>query len=128
MGTLTKLATKIPHGVERLLFGGLQGTGHTPDQVVLAQQVLDECVPTEAWTELLSSDLRPGVEATRLHTFDLSTSEIRAGNLIRVNYFPDGGVARMRLWSQPAPVKEAAEEQLVPTPNPVYMPATTGKA
>ena len=134
---LVKLVSVLPNGIERLLFGGLQGTGRTPDEVKCAKDVVDDVIPSKSWIELIPpTPLRPGTEDTRFHSFELKNGhfEMGAGNLIRINYFPDGGVARLRLWAQPSQHTEqsamngnATPSSLscIPQPKPLYMPVTT---
>ena len=136
---LIKLVSELPNGIERLIFGGLQGTGLTPDQVKSAKHAVDEIIPSTSWTEVIPpTPLRPGNEDTRFHTFELNNCELalNAGNLVRVNYFPDGGVARLRLWAQPSPPPEsvatdddgsfASNSAVIPQRKPLYMPVVTG--
>lgn len=130
------LIEKLPNGIQRLLQGGRQGTGHSPSEVEQAQKAI---APLE-FTELLArTPLKAGFEATRYHYFPLSEPLILEGdaskNWVKLNYFPDGGVARMRFWA--TEVKEEKENE---DPQPVtkkakvntetvslYMPITTGK-
>jgi allantoicase len=54
--------------------------------------------------------LHPGYEETRMHYFSISDDirEITKGfTHVSVNYFPDGGVARLRLWGRPVLESEA---------------------
>jgi allantoicase len=50
------------------------------------------------------TELKPGYEETRMHYFTLS-EEVKAkaknATHVRLNYYPDGGVARLRLWGYP---------------------------
>eukprot|EP00538_Stauroneis_constricta_P006648 CAMPEP_0119555498 /NCGR_PEP_ID=MMETSP1352-20130426/7684_1 /TAXON_ID=265584 /ORGANISM="Stauroneis constricta, Strain CCMP1120" /LENGTH=439 /DNA_ID=CAMNT_0007602265 /DNA_START=75 /DNA_END=1391 /DNA_ORIENTATION=+ len=108
------LAKELPHALERLLHGGVQGTGSTPTEVELAQAA----VAALEWNEMLPrTPLRPGFESTRMHYITLPEPAI--GTLVRVNYFPDGGVARLRLWG-------TSHDPKTPKPRPLYMPITTG--
>lgn len=108
------MVSGIPGVVERILHGGDQGVGHTPEEV----QAAEESCRRVAWTELLPiSPLRPGYEETRMHYF---TVPAMSGTHIRVNYFPDGGVARLRLWG--TAIQSATK--IVRGP---YMPIETGK-
>lgn len=111
---LQRLVQQLPHAMERLLFGGVQGTGKTPEEV---QQAL-EAVGGLEWQELLSTtELSPGYENSRMHYVTLAASKV--GTLVRVNYFPDGGVARLKLWGE-------SLGDVKPTPQPLYMPIETG--
>jgi len=113
----TALASGLPNTLERLLHGSRQGVGHTPQEV---QAALETCLAYE-WKELLPrSPLRPGYESTRMHYFTLPPAVAQIGTHVRVNYYPDGGVARLRLWANP--VEEVSRDT-----QPLYMPITTGK-
>lgn len=89
---------KFPRG------GGGQGTCASIDEVEQAE-ALWKSLPDDQWVDLLPmTPLKPGYEETRFHTFDISShlassSQLRRATHIRVNYFPDGGVARMKLWA-----------------------------
>jgi allantoicase len=105
----------LPHAFERLLHGGVQGTGCTPEEV---HEALEATKQVE-WKQLLPvSPLRPGFENTRMHYFTLDTPMV--GTMIRVNYFPDGGVARLRVWGN-------SHYPITPDTGPQYMPIETGK-
>jgi len=94
--------TWMPGAVVRMAQrGGIQGTGMTVDQVERAAAACNNF----NWTEILSmTKLRPGYEETRMHYFTIP-EEIRKDSTgfthVRVNYYPDGGIARMRLWGHP---------------------------
>lgn len=88
----------------------------TPPQVHEAEAA---CRGVE-WVEILSkTPLRPGVEATRMHYFALPAGS--EGTHLRLNYFPDGGVARLRLWGN------VVGDRPRPTPGPAYSPQVTGE-
>jgi allantoicase len=111
----TTLLAGLPGALERLLHGGRQGVGHTPEDV---QHAKDTCSSYE-WKELLpKTPLQPGYEPSRMHYFTLP--EVFVGTHVRVNYYPDGGVARLRLWATPA---EGVHRET----QPLYLPITTGK-
>ena len=111
---LSGLVKQLPNAFERLLHGGVQGTGQTPAEVRTA---LEACKAVE-WKQLLpTTSLSPGYETSRMHFFTLNEPQI--GTLIRVNYFPDGGVARLRLWGD-------SLGQIKPGTKPLYMPIETG--
>uniref|UniRef100_A0A7S3LGT8 Allantoicase domain-containing protein n=1 Tax=Amphora coffeiformis TaxID=265554 RepID=A0A7S3LGT8_9STRA len=102
----------------RLLFGGVQGTGASPDQIGQAEKACQEV----EWKELLPrTPLRPGYEPSRMHYFRIPTDDI-VGTHVRVNYYPDGGVARLRLWG--TYTKETPDK---PIPQPAYCPIRTGR-
>ncbi len=81
--------------------------GNFPDRCSLDGALLDEDVPDDflvsrslAWSEILpsvklSADLR--------HTFENDLLARGSFSHVRVNIFPDGGLARLRLWGQPRP-------------------------
>lgn len=112
---LSSLTRSLPHSFERLLFGGVQGTGKTPEEVTQASEVSNKL----EWQELLPvTELQPGYENTRLHYF--SPSQALMGCLIKINYFPDGGVARLKLWGNDLGAVQ-------PPRAPLYMPAPVGE-
>lgn len=77
--------------------GGVQGTAMSTSDVELAGK---QCEEAGRWHILLQqTPLRSGVEETRMHRFDVD-EEARTKPIthIRVNYFPDGGVARLKLY------------------------------
>jgi len=82
---------------------GQMGTAATPRQVNLVA----EAVAKADFYELLpKSPLRPGYPETRLHFFAAKVS--KPTTHIRVNYFPDGGVARLRVFGEvAAPILDA---------------------
>lgn len=93
--------TWMPGAVLRLAQGGgIQGTGMSPAQV---ERAATACSKFQ-WTEILPmTRLLPGYEETRMHYFtvpDDVREESKGFTHIRVNYFPDGGVARLRLWGR----------------------------
>jgi allantoicase len=109
------LVMKLPNGMERLVQGGVQGTGHTPQEVAQAQEAADMV----EWMDLLPrTPLSAGFENTRLHYYTPDTC--LQGSIIKLNYFPDGGVARLKLWSKTEDFKPLSESKL-------YMPIETGK-
>jgi allantoicase len=89
----------MPGAVLRLAQGGgIQGTGMSPHQVDRAAAACSRF----QWTEILPmTKLYPGYEETRMHYFTIP-DDVRENTKgfthVRVNYFPDGGVARLRLW------------------------------
>lgn len=110
---MTKMVNSLPKGVERVVYGGVQGTGHIPTEVSQALKTIESI----EWSEMLPvTPLNPGYEPTRLHYFTLN--EAIEGNVVKVNYFPDGGVARLKLWSK-EPSARGKKRKL-------YMPIETG--
>jgi len=93
----------MPGALERAVQGGGRiGSCKTPSEIALAEQACETVAQASGgcWTELLPiTPLNPGYEETRLHTFlfDVPTTATH----IRVNYYPDGGVARLKLWGRP---------------------------
>lgn len=113
---LSKMVAKIPGAYERLLHGGVQGTGRLPEEVADAADAVSN---GGEWKELLpTTPLAPGFEPTRMHYVRLDAPV--TGNLVRVNYFPDGGVARFRCWGN-------SLGAVKPATNPLYMPINTCK-
>lgn len=110
-----KMIAGLPGSIDRLLHGGLQGTGHTPEEVKLADEFCSEL----EWTEIIPKlTLNPGFEETRMHYIKLDTP-VEATHL-RLNYFPDGGVARFKVWGTPLP-------RVSPRIRPPYIPIQTGR-
>jgi allantoicase len=117
-----------------------RGTGASPLDV-LAAEAACRTVP---WTEVLPRQpLQPGYEATRYHHFDLAVdtttttqpTPAAAATHIRLNYFPDGGVARLRLYGTPVVEPPSTTHNPLGTatttttttiiPPPLYMPIVT---
>ncbi|GKY94673.1 hypothetical protein MPSEU_000432700 [Mayamaea pseudoterrestris] len=116
--TISDMARDIPCIVDRLLFGCVQGTGATPTQVAQAEATLAR--PGLEWeTTLPMTRLQPGYQETRMHYFTLDQPV--KGTVVRLNYFPDGGVARLRLWGSSL---DSAAPRLLPAA--LYYPITTG--
>jgi hypothetical protein len=58
------LVKQLPHAFERLIHGGVQGAGQTPDEV---RQALEACKSVE-WNDLLPiASLLPGYKTSRMH-------------------------------------------------------------
>lgn len=111
---LSDLASKLPNAFERLLHGGVQGTGRLPSEVATAREAVGTI---GIWNDLLpTTPLLPGFEPTRMHYFPLDSPIV--GNIVRVNYYPDGGVARFRVWGK-------SLGDVKPATLPLYMPMTT---
>uniref|UniRef100_A0A7S2L5J2 Allantoicase domain-containing protein n=1 Tax=Leptocylindrus danicus TaxID=163516 RepID=A0A7S2L5J2_9STRA len=78
---------------------GVRGTCMTKQEIDVASQILNDCSAVAKWHTLLPmTPLRPGYEETRLHYFHVP-SELSFTHL-RLNYFPDGGVARWKAWGR----------------------------
>ena len=82
--------------------GGGQGLCATIEEIKHAEALFSKINPSK-WIDILPmTPLNPGYEETRYHSFDISpeiSKHLRYATHIRVNYFPDGGVARLRLWA-----------------------------
>ena len=94
--------TWMPGAISRMARGGgIQGTGMTPSQVAAADAACAS-QPSCEWTTVLPmTELSPGYEESRMHYFKMNEEirdKVRGFTHVRVNYFPDGGVARLRLW------------------------------
>ena len=90
----------MPGAVERAAQGGgIRGTARTPEQIADAAAAISAA---GTWSEALAlSPLRPGVDKEGIHWFAASPAVTGADQRIthvRLNYFPDGGVARLRVW------------------------------
>jgi allantoicase len=111
----THMVIHFPGVLDRLLHGCVQGTGASPQEVHQAEEACQRV----SWNNLLAkTPLSPGYEASRMHYISLNNA--MEGTHVRVNYYPDGGVARLRLWGQPTvPYR--------PSPRPAYVPIKTGR-
>lgn len=66
------------------------------------EQGLMSKLKTDQWVELVPmTKLKPGYEETRKNYFTIHTNEISSH--IRVNIFPDGGIARLRIFGEVQP-------------------------
>mmetsp|Transcript_52530 Transcript_52530/g.122949 ORF Transcript_52530/g.122949 Transcript_52530/m.122949 type:complete len:409 (+) Transcript_52530:72-1298(+) len=78
---------------------GEMGTCATAEQIEQAEAELGKL----QWTELVPEHpLLPGYPETRKHYFESKSAETPITHL-RLNYFPDGGVARLRVYGQVEP-------------------------
>jgi allantoicase len=112
---MSAMVKALPNAFERLLHGGVQGTGSTPEEVCEALEATKQV----EWKQLLPvSPLGHGFENSRMHYVTLDSPMV--GTIIRVNYFPDGGVARLRVWG-------SSYHPYTPKTHPQYMPIETGK-
>jgi len=113
----SEMVRHLPGAFERMLHGCVQGTGASPCEVEQAERA---CRSVE-WTEVLpKTPLRPGYEATRMHYFTFDRPVPVEATHLRVNYFPDGGVARLRLWGE-------LLDKPRPIPGPAFSPIRTGR-
>jgi allantoicase len=89
----------------------MRGTGMSREQVELAETLCKQL--QKPWHVLLpKTPLRPGYPDTCFHEFTIPNSV--TGTHIRLNYYPDGGVARLRLLGQP--VLEISSTLIMRTP------------
>jgi allantoicase len=123
--------TWMPGAVKRLLKGGgTQGTGQSPAHINKAKKACEKF----EWNEILPvTELKPGYEESRMHYFmlDEERREMAKGfTHVRVNYFPDGGVARLRLWGSAesdltsnVSIRESdGDENVIPSSLPYHHP------
>ena len=85
--------------------GGVQGTGRTPEEIDEAELAVRAAAGGEGWVTILpQTALRPGYEDSSIHRFvldDEARSRARVATHVRINYYPDGGLARLRVWGKP---------------------------
>jgi len=94
---LPGVAARLARGPEG---PGVQGTAESPEDIELAHAAT---LRAGKWTELVPvSRLEPGYKDRCVAFFATPNAPARVTHL-RVNYFPDGGVARMRV-SNSAPL------------------------
>uniref|UniRef100_A0A7S2ELA5 Allantoicase domain-containing protein n=2 Tax=Ditylum brightwellii TaxID=49249 RepID=A0A7S2ELA5_9STRA len=111
----------MPGALERIVSSEeKRGIGASLDQVAAAQKACEGVVvggdEDKKWRYLLEqTELKPGYEETRMHRFYLEYED-KVTTHVRVNYHPDGGVARLKVWGIPSPSS--------PKP-PLYSPAQT---
>lgn len=105
----------MPGAISRLARGkSFQGTGQSPDTIRRAHAACQAVAlnttnqRSDAWITILPMvELQPGYEESRYHKFQLDdeakqkVEEIGGVTHIRLNYYPDGGVARMKVWGYP---------------------------
>eukprot|EP00747_Dinoflagellata_sp_TGD_P184362 gnl/TRDRNA2_/TRDRNA2_39910_c0_seq1.p1 gnl/TRDRNA2_/TRDRNA2_39910_c0~~gnl/TRDRNA2_/TRDRNA2_39910_c0_seq1.p1 ORF type:complete len:402 (+),score=70.06 gnl/TRDRNA2_/TRDRNA2_39910_c0_seq1:58-1206(+) len=92
MGTCLQHGDVMPaelHTAKRM------GTCATVDQIKRAE---DACGKHRWFTVLSEKPLKPGYEETRYHYFPVECGELVTH--LRINYFPDGGVARLRVFGE----------------------------
>ena len=96
--------------------GGVQGTAATPEDIDAASAA----VSAFAWHELVPvTPLRPGYKDRCVHFIATPGATQRATHL-RLNYFPDGGVARLRIWGD---VSRDFATELASAPGPIDLAA-----
>jgi allantoicase len=104
----------MPGAVSRLARGGgIQGTGQSVSVIEKARKACKD-VALQAtngnsgeWIEILPmTPLKPGYEESRYHSFSISEAArqmiAQMGGIthLKLNYFPDGGVARLKVMGQ----------------------------
>ena len=108
------LYTWMPGAVSRLAYGGgIQGTGQSEVAIKTAAEACKNVAlsttngNSSEWIEVLPmTPLQPGYEESRYHSFKIleiaRQKIIELGGIthLKVNYFPDGGVARLRVFGQ----------------------------
>ncbi len=82
-------------------------TGNFPPHASIDACVSDEDAPAEGWQELLP---RTALEGDSQHL--LSVSPERVWTHVRLNIYPDGGVARLRIYGEVRPHFSELEEPL----------------
>ena len=96
--------TWMPNAISRIVGGGgIQGTGQSLKQIQKANKA---CEQFEWKTVLSMTPLQPGYEESRMHYFTIDETvrkDVKGFTHVRINYFPDGGVARIRLWGSMLP-------------------------
>ena len=96
--------------------GGVQGTAAAPEDIDAAQKA----VGLFPWHELVPvTPLRPGYKDRCVHYVATPKALPRATHL-RINYFPDGGVARLRVWGD---VSRDFATELAAAPGPIDLAA-----
>eukprot|EP00614_Pseudopedinella_elastica_P012313 CAMPEP_0172610276 /NCGR_PEP_ID=MMETSP1068-20121228/30102_1 /TAXON_ID=35684 /ORGANISM="Pseudopedinella elastica, Strain CCMP716" /LENGTH=445 /DNA_ID=CAMNT_0013413949 /DNA_START=68 /DNA_END=1405 /DNA_ORIENTATION=- len=79
--------------------GGVQGTAAAPEEI---EQAAKACAQWD-WKPLLEeAPLRPGYKDRCVHFFPPAGGAPERVTHLRVSYFPDGGVARLRVWGDVA--------------------------
>uniref|UniRef100_A0A182K2Q4 Allantoate amidinohydrolase n=1 Tax=Anopheles christyi TaxID=43041 RepID=A0A182K2Q4_9DIPT len=90
------LQTSIPRQVDSD-DGGNSGTGRTKEELGMA-----ELIGTDQWDVLVPrTELEPGYKQTRRHYFTVAKGkQALTVNHLRLNLFPDGGIARLRVYGE----------------------------
>jgi len=122
----------MPGASTRLARGGgkgIRGTGQSPTTIKRAleacQAVARKTIPQKNkgdWTTILPmTPLQPGYEESRYHTFEIGEEvksqieELGGVTHLRLNYYPDGGVARLKVYGQPCHPVERNYRKVVDT-------------
>lgn len=88
----------LPGAKARLQRGGGElGTAATPQEIEEADAI---CKKTATWHDLVPMHpLNPGYEGQSVSSFEAPADfPLKRVTHVRLNYFPDGGVARMKIW------------------------------
>ena len=126
----------MPGAATRLARGpggkGVRGTGQSPTVIARA---LDACRsvarrqqqqsnyqgvnPSGEWiTVLHMTPLQPGYETSRYHTFEIMDEVKRRIEMmggvthVKFNYFPDGGVARIKVFGHPCIIPHVTKKKM----------------
>lgn len=96
-----RFAMKLPGAWKRLADRdglGVRGSAATKEDIEQAEKACSEA--SSDWFDVLPmTPLNPGYAKTRKHLFSSSLSSAKKPvTHVRINYFPDGGVARLRLF------------------------------
>jgi allantoicase len=100
---------KVPGALSRLVHGGAsttasisyQGTAATTADIAIAEAA------TADWKTIVPvTPLRAGYDETRYHTLypntaGATTNGTTAASYLRINIYPDGGIARIRVYGRP---------------------------
>ncbi len=82
-------------------------TGNYPPHASIDACVSDEDVPGSGWTELLP---RTALEGNSHHLLSVSADQVWTH--LRLNIYPDGGVARLRVFGEVRPDLRACDEPI----------------
>jgi len=105
--------TWMPGAIQRILNqGGIQGTGQTLSHI---QDAKDACEQFD-WKEIVPmTNLNPGYQETRMHYLNVDEDvreKVKGFTHVRVNYYPDGGVARLRLWGHQLEIQKNDDSKI----------------
>ena len=81
--------------------GGIRGSKASPELIEKAEAACEEHAVPGHWHTLLEmSPLQPGYPESRMHYFAVTDPSMKKTPYthIRINYFPDGGVARLKAF------------------------------
>jgi allantoicase len=100
-----------------------QGTCSTSQEIQIAEDVWNQY----EWHLILPlTELQPGYESTRFHEYVIDNNHKLATTHIRFNYYPDGGVARLRIFGIPILDNDNTDPvySIIPKQS-LFMPITT---